>query len=78
MSSGEGRSESRRVGSTTRVERHAVKAAMAVASSGSSRRGSNLAVTDESRMDVEGEERDESRGSTAQHRRRTMTKTSME
>ena len=60
-------------------KRRAMKAAIAVASSGSSQMDSNRAVTDESRMDVEGEERDESRASKAQNiRRRILTKTSME
>ena len=59
-------------------KRRAMKAAIAVASSGSPQMDSNTAVANESRMDVEGEERDESRGSTVQNRRRIMTKTSME
>ena len=66
-----------------------MKAATAAASSGSSQMEDSRAVaetptqqnstTDESRMDVEGAERDESRSSKAQNtRRRVTTKTSME
>ena len=60
-------------------KRRATKAVSAVASSGSSQMESSRAVTDESRMDVEQEERDESRSSKAQNtRRRIMTQASME
>ena len=60
-------------------QRCAMKAATAVASSGSSPMESSCATADESRMDVEEEERDESRGSTApKTRRRIVTKTSLE
>ena len=70
-------------------KRRAVKAATAVASSGSSQMESSRAVADtptqqssmahESRVDVEAEERDGSRSSQAQdNRRRIMTKTSRE
>ena len=69
-------------------KRRAIKAATVVAISGSSQMEGNRAVAetptqqhsraDGSRMDVEGEERDESRSSKAQNiRRRIMTKTSM-
>ena len=58
-------------------ERRVMKAATALASSGSSRMASSRAVADESRMDVEGEERDELRSSTEPNtRRRILTKTS--
>ena len=70
-------------------KRRAMKAATVAASSGSSQMEGSRAVAeaptqqnsmaDGSRMDVEGEERDESRSSTAQNiRRRTMAKTSTE
>ena len=60
-------------------ERRVRKAATALASSGSSRMESSCAVADESRMDVEGEERDELRSSTEPNtRRRIVTKTSWE
>ena len=60
-------------------ERGVMKAATAVASSGSSQMESSRAVADESRMDVEGEERDESRSSTEPNtRRKIVTKTSWE
>ena len=60
-------------------KRRAMKAATGVASSGSSQMESSRAVADESRMDVQGEERDEFRSSKAQKiRRRVKTKASME
>ena len=60
-------------------KRRAMKAVTAVASSGSSQMESSRAVADESRMDVEGEGRDESRSSTEPNiRRRIVTETSTE
>ena len=59
--------------------RRAMKTVTAAASSGSSRMDGSRAVADESRMDVVGEERDESGSSNAQSiSRRIMTNTSME
>ena len=60
-------------------ERRAMKAATVEASSGRSQAESSRAVADGSRMDVEGEERHESRSSTEPHiGRRIVTKTSGE
>ena len=58
--------------------RRAMKAATAVASSGSSQMEGSRAVADESRIDVEGEERDEFRSSEAEHQETNKTKASME
>ena len=56
-----------------------MNAATAVASSGRSQMESSRAVADESRLDVEGEERGEFRSSTEPNaRRRIVTKTSLE
>ena len=49
-----------------------MKAATAAASSGCSQMESSRAVADESRMDVEGKERDESRSSTEPNTRRIV------
>ena len=59
--------------------RRAMKPATAVASGGSSQMDGSRAVADESRMYVEGEEKDESSNPNVQNvRRRIMTKTSTE
>ena len=60
-------------------KRRAMKAATVAASSGSSQMEGSRAVADESRMDVEGDERDESRSSMEPSiRRRIVMKTSTE